>query len=110
MRLLIPAPFVLDPYRHRKLEFRSLAGFGFHPNTTAMRFDDAFCDRQTKPSSPLLFVDRAVGLMKLLENLGLVRHGNPVSCVTYRDGEGAVGYRCVNGHLACIGEFDRVAD
>src|SRR6266498_3106082 len=65
-----------DPHRQREKERRALAGLGFHPDPPAVHLDDALGDRQAEAGSALLSRNRAVGLLELLEDLGLIGHGN----------------------------------
>src|SRR6266571_2111742 len=80
----------LDPHRQREIERRSLAGLGFHPDAPAVHLDDALGDRQAETGSTLLARDRAVGLLELLEDFGLIDRGNTGARVAYRDRERSV--------------------
>ncbi len=75
-----------------------------------MHLDDALGDRKAETGSALLARDRAVGLLKLLEDLGLIGHRDPRAGVAYRDRKRPVRCRCPDRHLALIGELDGVPD
>src|SRR5205823_2134001 len=99
-----------DPHRQREREGRSLALLGFHPDPAAMHLDDALGNRQAETGPALLARDRAVGLLKFLEDLGLIGRGDAGPRIAYRNRERAVGYRCSDCYLALVGELYRVAD
>ena len=62
------------------------------------------------PVPPFLLGDRIVGLLELLEQLGLVGRRNARAGVAHRNVERAVGGGDLDRHFAGIGELDRVAD
>src|SRR5207247_110947 len=98
------------PHRKREIERRSLARLGFDPDAPTVHLDDALGDRQAETGSALLARDRAVGLLELLENLGLIGRGNTGSRVAYRNRERPVRREGSDRDLALVGELDRVAD
>src|SRR5262249_12256162 len=96
--------------RHGEIKRRSLAWLGFHPNSAAVHLDDSLGDRKAQTGATLLACDRAVRLLKLLENLGLICWGYTGSRVADRNHERTVCRLCSDRHLALVGELDRVAD
>src|SRR6266568_8262999 len=88
-----------DPHWQRETERRSLARLRFHPEPPAMHLDDALGDRQAETGSALLAGDRAVGLLELLEDLGLIGCGNTGTRVAHRNRERAIRYRCSDRHV-----------
>src|SRR6266498_2559905 len=99
-----------DPHRQREIERRALARLGFHPDPPAVHLDNLLGDRQAEAGSALLARDRAVGLLELLKNLGLIGYGNTGTRVAYRNREGPIRCRCPDRHLALVGELDGVPD
>src|SRR5262249_14125553 len=99
----------LDAHREREIERRSLAWLRFNPNPAAVHLDDALGDRQAEAGPALLAGNRAVGLLELLEDLGLIVRGNPGPGVANRNRERPVCCLCSDRHLALVGEFYRVA-
>src|SRR5262249_25899501 len=77
MRLLIMAPLPFEPHRQREIEGRSLAERGLHPDAPAVHLDDALGDRQAEAGPALFARDRAVSLLKLLEDFRLISRGDP---------------------------------
>jgi hypothetical protein len=55
------------------------------PTAARHVLDDAFGDRQSKPGAALLFRDRRVGLLELLEDFCLLGFGDAGTGVTHRD-------------------------
>jgi hypothetical protein len=51
----------------RECESRAVTGAGFHPNASAMHFDDSPRDGQAKPGATFLPSNRIVGLLEFLE-------------------------------------------
>jgi len=80
-----------DPHRQRESERRSLARLGFHPDPPAVHLDDALGDRQAETGAAFRARDRAVGLLELLEDLGLIGERNAGPRIAYRDRERRVG-------------------
>jgi hypothetical protein len=99
-----------DPHGDGEIEYRPFARLGFDPDPPAVHFNNALSDRQAKTSSSLLAGDRAIGLLELLENLGLIGWGYTGSGVAHRNRERSVHRRGSDRDLALIGELDRVAD
>src|SRR2546425_12671477 len=110
MRLLMMAGLCFDPHRQCETERRSLARLGFHPDPPAMHLDDALGDRQAEAGSALLARNRAVGLLELLENFGLIGRGNAGPRVAYRNLECSVRCESSDRNFALVGELDGVAD
>src|SRR5262249_713311 len=106
MRLLIMAPLRFDPHRQREIEGRSLAERGLHPDAPAVHLDDALGDRQAEAGPALFARDRAVSLLKLLEDFRLISRGDPGPGIADRDRERSV--RCLGSDrdLALVGELD----
>src|SRR5262249_30724754 len=92
------------------IERRSLAGLGFDPDPATVHFDDALGDRQAKTGPALLARDRAVGLLELLEDLGLIGRSNSGAGVADRNRERSVRRLGSDRHFASLVERDRVAD
>src|SRR5262249_7376654 len=76
-----------DPHRKREIEGRSLARLGLYPDSPTVHLDNALSDRQAEPGAALLAGDRAVRLLELLEDLGLIARGYTGSGVADRNGE-----------------------
>ena len=61
------------------------ADLGLDPKPAAMHLDDALGDRKPEPRAALLLGGRGIGLLELLEDLGLVRLGDARPGVAHRD-------------------------
>src|SRR5262249_33701377 len=92
IRWLMIAPLYFDPHGQREIDRRSLALLRLDPNAPAVHLDDALGDRQAETRSALLAGNRAVGLLELLEDLGLIGGGNAGSGITYGHRERSVRY------------------
>jgi hypothetical protein len=68
---------LLNPDRERKRKCRAFAHDRIYPNSSAMHLDDALGDSEPKARAALLAGNRIVGLLKLLEQLGLIGRGYP---------------------------------
>src|SRR5207244_2013313 len=75
-----------------------------------VHLDDVLGDRQAEARAALNPRGRAVGLVELLEDPGLVGRGDAGPGVTHRDGERAVDSGGSDRHFTGIGELDGVAD
>jgi hypothetical protein len=75
-----------------------------------VHLDDPLGDRQTETRSTLLARGRAVGLLELLENLGLIGRGNAGSSVAYRNRERPVPREGSDRDLTLVSELDGIAD
>src|SRR5689334_15849645 len=101
---------VLDVDRYRERECRAFADLGLDPEAAAVHFDDALGDGEAEPGAALLLGGRGIGLLKLLEDLGLVLLGDARSGIAHRDREASVRNRGADRNFAGIGELDGVAD
>ena len=63
------------------------------PDSSAVHLDDALGDRKPKPGAALLAGDRIVGLLELLEQLGLIGGRNAGAGVAHRHVERPVARR-----------------
>src|SRR5262245_45164557 len=107
MRWLMVAPLCFDPDGNGEVERRSFARLGLDPNAPAVHLDDALGDRQPETGPALLARDRAVGLLELLEDLGLISRGNTRTRVADLNRECPVRCLGADRHLALIRELDR---
>src|SRR4029079_390841 len=93
------------------MEDGSLARFRFHPNASAMHFDDLLRNRKTQARAALLAGARAVHLLELFENTLPIGHGYAWTGIDdpYLD-----EIACPGGGLhrdrAGIGELDGIAN
>src|SRR5215831_15329590 len=87
MRWLMVAPLCFDPDGNGEVERRSRALLRLDPNAPAVHLDDALGDRQAETGAALLARDRAVGLLELLEDLGLIGSGDAGAGVADRNRE-----------------------
>src|SRR5215813_10864242 len=91
-------------------EGRALPGSGLDPDASAVQGKDSTSDGEAQPRAPLLPRVRAVDLLELVEDAGLVLRRDAWSGVGHRNQEGAVGDLALDAHLARVGELDRIAD
>ena len=75
-----------------------------------MHFHDLLGDGQPEASAALGLCVRAVDLVELVKDAGLVLLGNAWPCIGHADVEAAVDRLCSHAHLARVGELDGVAD
>ena len=80
------------------------------PDFPRVHFDDPLGDRQSEPGPALLFRGRAVRLLELGEDLGLVGLADAGSGVANGDRERAVRGGSLDGDFSRVGELDGVAD
>src|SRR5262249_31016349 len=99
-----------DAHWYRKIERRPLARLGFNPDPPTVHLDDALSDRKAQAGPALRARDRTVGLVKFLEDLGLIGCGDTRPCIADGHRECPVRCRWFDRDLALVGELDRVAD
>ena len=75
-----------------------------------MHLDDLFGNGKTKTRAALSLCIRAVHLMELFEDAGLVLFGNARASICHADGKVAVCGLGAHSYLSGVGEFDGVAD
>src|SRR5262249_2025844 len=99
-----------DPHRNCKIERRSLAQLALDPDAAAVHPDNALGNGQAETGAALLACDRAVGLLKLLEDLRLIDDSDPRSRIADCNCKRSVRQRGFDRDLALVGELDGVAN
>src|SRR5215467_12408122 len=96
--------------RQLHLKGRAFAERRFHPDAPTVHLHDFLGDGEAQTRTPLSFGKRAVHLMKVLEDAGLVLFGNTWPRIGHADVEAAVDRFGRDSHLPFVGELDSVAD
>jgi hypothetical protein len=100
----------LDDHRERESKRRALAGLRLDPNPTTVHFDDALGYGEAQSSTAFLAGDGIVGLLKLLEQLGLIGCRDTGFSITDRYMKRPVVRFSLDGNFADISELNRIAD
>src|SRR5262245_60503893 len=111
MRLLSrPALAELSASRQLHLEGRALAECRLHPNAAAMHLDDLLGDGEPEARATLGLGKRAVDLVELIKNAGLLLLRDSWPRVRHADGEMPICRRRGDTDLAGVGELNGVAN
>src|SRR5262249_15556658 len=92
------------------LEHRAPAYRRLNPDATTMHLNDLLGDGEPETSATSGLGERAVDLMELLEDAGLVLFGNTWPRIRHADVEAAIDRLGSHAHLARVRELDGVAD
>src|SRR5262249_4360728 len=98
----------LSTGRELNLECRTLTQGRLNPDAPTMHFHDMLGDREPEAGTALRLGVRAVDLMELLKDAGLVLFWNAWTCISHADVEVAVDRLGSYAHLAGVGELDGV--
>ena len=101
---------LLDDDRECERKCGALAWLRLDPDSAAVHLNDPLGDGESQTGAALLAGDGIVGLLKFLEQVGLIGSGDAGAGVTHRHMECAVIRFGLDGDFARIGELDGVAD
>ena len=110
IRMLMRPHLSLDVHGKREGKGRAFTQFGLDPNTSAVHLDDTLGDGESEAGAALFARDRIVGLLKLLEYLGLVVDADARPRILNRNRQRTIRCLGTDRHFARVGEFEGVAD